>query len=85
MSCIMIFLICNFFKFRFSDENKKMRDNESHMPFGYGPRHCIGMRFALLEIKVLLTKILSKFEFEICEKTSVKKIFFLHFNLKMLI
>ncbi len=46
-------------------------DFDQFMPFGSGPRTCIAQRFALLEIKLLLSTILSKFRFERCDKTDV--------------
>ncbi|MFH4980904.1 hypothetical protein AB6A40_007613 [Gnathostoma spinigerum] len=35
----------------------------SHIPFGYGPRHCLGMRFAESEIRYIIARFLRKFEF----------------------
>ena len=42
------------------------------MPFSLGPRQCIGMRFALLKIKMALVKILQKFKFETGVDSSIK-------------
>ncbi|WAQ96340.1 CP3A4-like protein, partial [Mya arenaria] len=55
---------------RFSAENKPNIKPYSYLPFGAGPRMCIGMRFALLEIKVAVGRILQNFTFaKSCETT----------------
>lgn len=51
---------------RFNEENRNSRDSSAFLPFGSGPRNCVGMRFALIEIKYALTTILSKFYIEKC-------------------
>ncbi|XP_051157195.1 cytochrome P450 9e2-like [Leptopilina boulardi] len=46
---------------RFSDENKDKINPYAYIPFGLGPRKCIGNRFALMEIKVLFVHLLQNF------------------------
>ena len=57
---------------RFTPEEKAKRHPCAYMPFGYGPRNCIGMRFALLEAKMALIEIVSKFRIVLAPETKVK-------------
>lgn len=52
--------------FKFNPDREKC---DNFTPFGSGPRMCIASRFAILEIKLLLATILSKYRFEKCDKT----------------
>ncbi|XP_077285152.1 cytochrome P450 9e2-like [Arctopsyche grandis] len=54
---------------RFSDENKSSINPFAYLPFGAGPRTCIGSRLAMMEVKAALFHLLSKFEFVSCSKT----------------
>ncbi|KAG6460653.1 probable cytochrome P450 9f2 [Manduca sexta] len=54
---------------RFSDEKKKLIQPCTFMPFGSGPRICIGSRFAMLELKVLIYYLVLNFKILKCEKT----------------
>ncbi|XP_044272812.1 cytochrome P450 9e2-like [Tribolium madens] len=56
---------------RFSDGNKGKVVPYTFMPFGAGPRSCIGTRFAIMETKVLFFSILRHFEIVRVEKTAV--------------
>uniref|UniRef100_H2Y4V4 Uncharacterized protein n=1 Tax=Ciona savignyi TaxID=51511 RepID=H2Y4V4_CIOSA len=50
-------------------EDMSKIDPMIYQPFGAGPRNCIGMRFALLEIKITFAKLLLKFDLDVCEDT----------------
>ncbi|KAB0805037.1 hypothetical protein PPYR_02007 [Photinus pyralis] len=54
---------------RFSDENSIQRHPYVYLPFGEGPRICIGARFGLMQAKVGLIALLRKFAFRLHEKT----------------
>ncbi|XP_046599065.1 uncharacterized protein LOC107217959 [Neodiprion lecontei] len=56
---------------RFSDETKQSRHPYTFLPFGEGPRNCIGMRFALLQTKVGIISLLKSHSVKLCEKSAV--------------
>ena len=54
---------------RFLPENKHKIVPYSYLPFGDGPRNCVGMRYALLEVRVALAHIIRKFSFDLAKNT----------------
>ncbi|XP_074438071.1 thromboxane-A synthase isoform X2 [Larus michahellis] len=56
---------------RFTEEAKKERHPFAYLPFGAGPRGCIGMKMGLLETKITLLRILQKFRFKTCPETEI--------------
>jgi cytochrome P450 len=55
----------NFDPSRFSPEAKAARHRCAYMPFGAGPRTCIGATFAMLEGKAVLATLLARARFEL--------------------
>lgn len=52
---------------RFSEENLNGKNliNRPYLPFGDGPRNCIGLRLGKMQTKVGLLMMLQKFRFEL--------------------
>ena len=49
----------------FDPEQVKERPRMAYMPFGAGPRMCIGNHFALMEMQLLLAMLVRQFDFEL--------------------
>ncbi|XP_059612484.1 cytochrome P450 9e2-like [Phlebotomus argentipes] len=56
---------------RFSDENKSSINSSVYIPFGIGPRNCVGSRFALMELKSIIYYLVLNFSLEVTEKTQI--------------
>ena len=56
---------------RFTAKEKAKRPQLCFMPFGFGPRSCIGMRLALLEAKIALIELLRRYTFIRAPETEV--------------
>jgi cytochrome P450 len=48
---------------RFMPENKDRLVPYTYLPFGTGPRNCVGLRFALMNVKTAVANIIEKFKF----------------------
>ena len=50
---------------RFAAENSAARPRFAYLPFGAGPRTCVGLNFAMTEILVALAMVLQRFRIEL--------------------
>nr|NP_523748.2 cytochrome P450 6a9 [Drosophila melanogaster]Q27594.3 RecName: Full=Cytochrome P450 6a9; AltName: Full=CYPVIA9 [Drosophila melanogaster]AAF58188.2 cytochrome P450 6a9 [Drosophila melanogaster] len=55
----------------FSPERVKERDSVEWLPFGDGPRNCIGMRFGQMQARSGLALLINRFKFSVCEQTTI--------------
>ncbi len=65
---------------RFSKENKKKHTKYAYIPFGGGPRLCIGNNFALMEMQIILAHLIRQYDFSIVpgQKIITKPLVTLH-------
>lgn len=52
----------------FSDERKASRHHFTFLPFGEGPRICIGLRFGEMQVKLALTMLIQQYKFSLSPK-----------------
>lgn len=60
---------------RFSPEEVQRRHPMAWLPFGDGPRNCIGMRFGRMQVYIGLVELLSKFRLLKCDQTIYPMVF----------
>ncbi|EDV25281.1 Cytochrome P450 3A17 [Trichoplax sp. H2] len=61
----------NFKPERFETNLNSKQHSHSYLPFGSGPRSCLGAKFALLQIKMALIKLLLTFRFYKIDQTEI--------------
>ncbi len=57
---------------RFTRANDKLRRPFTHLPFGGGPRGCIGGNYAMLQILMILSDLLRRYDFQLAPGQSIE-------------
>lgn len=62
-----------FYPERFAPENYQKVPSGAFIPFSAGPRNCLGFKYAMLSMMVLMAKLISNFEFKTNRKENEVK------------
>jgi cytochrome P450 len=62
----------NFAPERFTKANEKLRKPFTYLPFGGGPRVCIGNQYAMLQILMILSDLLRKYDFQLAPGQAIE-------------
>jgi len=62
----------NFDTERFTKANEKLRTPFTFLPFGAGPRGCIGGNYAMLQILMILRDLLKTYDFQLAPGQTIE-------------
>jgi cytochrome P450 len=62
----------NFYPERFAKEETKLRTPFTFLPFGGGPRVCIGQHYAMLQILMILSDLIRRYDFELVRDQTIE-------------
>lgn len=54
-----------------SSTSTTFKSSLAYLPFGKGPRTCLGVQFGMFQTKLGLCMLLKQFQFEVCAKTDI--------------
>lgn len=57
---------------RFTKSNEKLRTPFTYLPFGGGPRGCIGGNYAMLQILMILSNLLRRYNFQLIPDQTIE-------------
>ena len=57
---------------RFVDGGRALRTGFHHLPFGAGPRRCIGANYAMMQIVMILSTIFRRYDFVLADRPPVR-------------
>ena len=59
---------------RFMPEREGEILPNTYMPFGLGPRVCVGANFATIEATLILARLISRYDFDVAEPEKVRPV-----------